>query len=52
LALLRSAAPGQSEAAANARRLREENELLRKCVKGAAARPGAFMEYLKMQGEL
>mmetsp|Transcript_4194 Transcript_4194/g.13803 ORF Transcript_4194/g.13803 Transcript_4194/m.13803 type:complete len:179 (+) Transcript_4194:227-763(+) len=43
---------GQSEAAANAQRLRDENELLRKCVKGAAATPGAFMEYLKMQGEI
>lgn len=47
-----SSAPGQSEAAANAQRLRDENELLRKCVKGAAATPGAFMEYLKMQGEI
>lgn len=42
----------QSEASANASRLRDENELLRKCVKGAGAKPGAFLEYLKMKGEI
>ena len=37
---------GEAEAASSARALREENELLRRCLSGTAAKPDAFQSYL------
>mmetsp|Transcript_10214 Transcript_10214/g.33840 ORF Transcript_10214/g.33840 Transcript_10214/m.33840 type:complete len:185 (-) Transcript_10214:179-733(-) len=36
----------EAEAASSARALREENELLRRCLSGTAAKPDAFQSYL------